>query len=53
VPLLPDRRVRGQQRDYLHWDAFAWALARHVQHRNGPHRDKRIRLLEARHQIAA
>jgi transposase len=39
--------------DYLDWDAFAWALARHVQHRNGPHRDKRIRLLEARHQIAA
>jgi transposase len=39
--------------DYLDWDAFAWALARHIQHRNGPHRDKRIRLLEARHQIAA
>jgi hypothetical protein len=39
--------------DYLHWDAFAWALARHVQHRNGPHRTKRIRTLEARHQIAA
>ena len=39
--------------DYLDWDAFAWALARHVCHRNGPHRDKRIRLLEARHQIAA
>jgi transposase len=39
--------------DYLDWDAFAWALARHVTHRNGPHRDKRIRLLEARHQIAA
>ncbi|HVI34854.1 MAG TPA: IS630 family transposase [Gaiellales bacterium] len=39
--------------DYLHWDAFAWALARYIQHRNGPHRDKRIRLLEARHQIAA
>jgi transposase len=39
--------------DYLDWDAFAWALARHVQHRNGPHRTKRIRLLEARHQIAA
>jgi transposase len=39
--------------DYLDWDAFAWALARHVQHRNGPHRDKRIRLLETRHQIAA
>src|SRR5215213_3459401 len=27
--------------DYLYWDAFAWALARHVHHRNGPHRDKR------------
>lgn len=39
--------------DYLNWDAFAWALARHVKHRNGPHRTKRIRLLEARHQIAA
>jgi transposase len=39
--------------DYLDWDAFAWALARHVQHRNGPHRDKRIHLLETRHQIAA
>jgi transposase len=39
--------------DYLDWDAFAWALARHIQHRNGPHRAKRIRLLEARHQIAA
>jgi transposase len=39
--------------DYLDWDAFAWALARHVQHRNGPHRARRIRLLEARHQIAA
>jgi transposase len=39
--------------DYLDWEAFAFALARHVCHRNGPHRDKRIRLLEARHQIAA
>jgi transposase len=39
--------------DYIDWDAFAWALARHVQHRNGPHRAKRIRILEARHQIAA
>jgi transposase len=39
--------------DYLNWDAFAWALARHVQHRNGPHRARRVRLLEARHQIAA
>ena len=39
--------------DYIDWDAFAWALARHVQHRNGPHRAKRIRILEARHPIAA
>jgi transposase len=39
--------------DYLDWDAFAWALARHIQHRNGPHRARRIRLLEGRHQIAA
>jgi len=39
--------------DYVDWEAFAWALARHVQHRNGPHRAKRIRVLEARHQIAA
>lgn len=39
--------------DYVDWDAFAWALARHVQHRNGPHRAKRIRILEARHKIAA
>ena len=39
--------------DYVDWDAFAWALARHVQHRNGPHRDRRIRTLEARHAIAA
>jgi transposase len=39
--------------DYLDWDAAAWALARHVQHRNGPHRDRRITELERRHQIAA
>jgi transposase len=39
--------------DYPDWDAFAWALAKHIQHRNGPHRAKRIRLLEAQHQIAA
>jgi transposase len=39
--------------DYVDWEAFAWALARHVQHRNGPHRAKRIRVLEARHKVAA
>jgi transposase len=35
------------------WDAFAWALARHIQHRNGRQRAKHIRILEAPHQIAA
>ena len=39
--------------DYLDWDAANWALARHIQHRNGPHRDHRLRTLEARHQTAA
>jgi hypothetical protein len=39
--------------DYLDWDAANWALARHVQHRNGPHRDHRITELERRHRIAA
>jgi hypothetical protein len=39
--------------DYLNWDAFNHALARHVCDRNGPHRDQRILDLERRHQIAA
>ena len=39
--------------DYLDWDAADWALARHIQHRNGPHRDRRITELERRHRIAA
>lgn len=39
--------------DYLDWDAADWALARHIQHRNGPHRDRRITELEQRHRIAA
>jgi transposase len=50
---LPITEFVVNNADYVDWDAFAWALARHVHHRNGPHRDKRIRLLEARHQIAA
>src|SRR5208282_1117461 len=28
--------------NYLDWHAFAHALARHIEHRNGPHRDHRI-----------
>ena len=39
--------------DYPNWEAANWALARHIQHRNGPHRDHRLRTLEARHHIAA
>jgi transposase len=39
--------------DYLDWDAANWALARHIQHRNGPHHNQRLRTLEARHEIAA
>lgn len=39
--------------DYLDWDAFAHALARHVSHRNGPHRDRRLLAAEARLRIAA
>jgi transposase len=51
--LFPISEFVVSNADYVDWDAFAWALARHVKHRNGPHRAKRIRLLEARHQIAA
>jgi transposase len=39
--------------DYLAWEAANWALARHVSHRNGPHRDRRLAELEKRHRIAA
>jgi transposase len=39
--------------DYLDWEAANWALARHLQHRNGPHRDRRIAELERRRRIAA
>jgi len=39
--------------DYLDWDAFAHALARHIQHRNGPDRDRRIAALEHKLTIAA
>jgi transposase len=39
--------------DYLDWDAFAFALARHVTYRNGDHRDRRLAAAETRHRIAA
>jgi DDE superfamily endonuclease len=39
--------------DYQHWDAFAFALARHITARNGAHRDHRLINLQRRRQIAA
>jgi transposase len=39
--------------DYLNWEAFAFALARHVTYRNGDHRDRRLAAIEARQRIAA
>jgi hypothetical protein len=38
--------------DYLDWNAFAFALARHVNYRNGDHRDRRLAAAEAKHRIA-
>ena len=39
--------------DYLGWDAFAFALARHITYRNGEHRNRRLTATENRHRIAA
>jgi transposase len=39
--------------DYLDWDAFAFALARHITYRNGDHRDRRLAAAETRHRVAA
>jgi transposase len=39
--------------DYLDWDSFAHALARHIQHRNGADRDRRIAALERKLTVAA
>ncbi len=39
--------------DYPTWDALAKAMADHVQHRNGPHRDQRLIRAEHRLLIAA
>jgi transposase len=50
---LPISEFVVKNADYLDWDAFAHALARHVSYRNGPHRDQRLLDLQRRHQIAA
>jgi transposase len=39
--------------DYLDWNAANFALAKHISHRNGPHRDRRLEELERRRRIAA
>ena len=39
--------------DYLNWDAFGYALAHHIRHRNSDHCDRRIAAAEAKHRIAA
>jgi len=50
---LPISEFVVKNSDYLDWDAFNYALARHVTDRNGAHRDQRLADLERRHQIAA
>jgi transposase len=50
---LPISEFVVKNADYLDWDAFAHALARHITYRNGPHRDQRLIDLERRHLIAA
>ena len=50
---LPISEFVVKNADYLDWDAFAFALARHITYRNGPHRDQRLTDLERRHHIAA
>jgi transposase len=50
---LPISEFVVKNADYLDWHGFAFALARHVTYRNGPHRDQRLIDLERRHQIAA
>jgi len=50
---LPVSEFVVKNADYLDWDAFAHALARHVTYRNGPHRDQRLTDLERRREIAA
>jgi len=50
---LPISEFVVKNADYLNWDAFAHALARHVTYRNGEHRNQRLITLERRRHIAA
>jgi transposase len=50
---LPISEFVVKNSDYLEWEAFNYALARHVTDRNGAHRDQRLIDLERRRQIAA
>jgi transposase len=50
---LPISEFVVKNSDYLNWDAFNHALARHITDRNGAHRDQRLIDLQRRRQIAA
>lgn len=50
---LPISEFVVKNADYLNWDAFAYALARHITDRNGAHRDQRLIDLERRRRVAA
>src|SRR5215210_7269797 len=50
---LPISEFVVKNSDYLDWDAFNYALARHITDRNGAHRDQRIIDLERRRRVAA
>lgn len=50
---LPISEFLVKNADYLNWDAFAHALARHVTYRNGPHRNQRLIDLERRRRVGA
>jgi transposase len=50
---LPIGEFVVKNSDYLNWDAFNHALARHITDRNGAHRDQRLIDLERRRAVAA
>ena len=50
---LPISEFVVKNADYLDWDAFAHALARHITYRNGEHRNQRLTDLERRRRVAA
>src|ERR1019366_8790060 len=49
----PSSQFGVARADYIDWEPFAFALARHISYRNGEHRDRRLIAAENRHRIAA